>query len=88
MMDTVVQWIDRLTASGYPLKPHILHKLANTIQTLCVSGINKPLAIYMLYNTLRKQWYKHFLNHYKQLESIILESIEVVYLKETSMAVI
>jgi len=42
----------------------------------------------MLYNTLRQQWYKHFLNHYKQLESIILESIEVVYLKETSMAVI
>ena len=55
MIDTVVQWIDRLTASGYPLKPHTLHKMANTIQTLCASGINKPLAIYMLYNTLRQQ---------------------------------
>jgi len=84
----LVRWIGRLTASGYPPKPHTLRKMADTIRTRRATGINEPSAIYVSYDTLGQQWHKRFLNRHEELESIIPESIEAVCIKETSAAVI
>jgi len=84
----LVRWIGRLTASGYPPKPHTLREMADTIRTRRATGINEPSAIYVSYDTLGHQWHKRFLNRHSELESIIPESIEAVRIKETSAAVI
>lgn len=84
----LVRWITRLTTSSYPPRPRFVQEMAEAIRSRRVIGINKPSAIYVLYDALSQQWASRFMNRHSELNSIIPDSIEAVQITESSHKVL
>jgi len=80
----LVQWITRLTRTGYPPRHATLREMAEEIRKQRVKYINDSSIQLTHYDPIGRQWIPRFLGRHSELSSIITRSIDTPRIKDTS----
>jgi DDE superfamily endonuclease/Tc5 transposase DNA-binding domain len=80
----LVQWITRLTITGYPPRYDTLREMAEEIRKRRVKNINQDGLELVKYDDIGKQWVPRFLRRHPELASVRPRSIDAVRIKDTS----
>ena len=80
----LVQWITRLTISGYPPRYQTLREMAEEIRKRRVKNINENGMQLVVYDEIGTQWVQRFLRRHSELASVTPRSIDTVRIKEVS----
>jgi len=80
----LVQWITRLTVTGYAPRHTTLREMAEEIRKRRVKQINSDSMQLVKYDSIGKNWVHRFLRRHSELASITPRSIEASRVKDTS----
>ena len=80
----LVQWITRLTITGYPLSYRTLREMAEEIRKWRVKNINDETMQSVTYNPIGNDWVRRYLLCHSELSSIRPKSIDATRVHGTS----
>ena len=84
----IIQWITRLTSSGYPVTHSLIEEIAEEVRKRRVIGINEPSIQYVTYEPLGGDWTLRFLKRHPQLQTAMTRSIELACITEARLVVV